>query len=68
MINAFEDKTNSLGGINRIKKTKCLLLPFNSALEIVKNDLDYALKVHKIKEHLFKRGRKKPLELALLKN
>jgi hypothetical protein len=40
-------------------------LPFNSAVQIVKNDVKYALNVHKIKEHLSKRGRKQPLELNL---
>ena len=67
-VTFYQRKQVTVSSNDRIKKTKCLLLPFNSALEIVKNDLNYALKVHKIKEHLSKRGRKQPLELAFLKN
>ena len=61
----YQRKQVTVSDSNKIKKTKCLLLPFNSAIEISKNDFNYIKNVYAIKQHLFKRGRKKPLKLGL---
>jgi hypothetical protein len=66
LVTFYERAQVTVSGDNKIKKTNCLLLPFDSALEVSKNDFKYIKNVSAIKKHLFKRGRKKALELDLM--